>query len=115
MSGRIVRRDVQSLAVAVLVFVWPMSKATSAAAANPSSSPKPSENIGEAAALEAVDILLLPDHLFMKSATAVSANYLERVANPTSRFHADYLEYKKKQISRAELVARLPHVAVIGD
>src|SRR6266446_4448153 len=52
---------------------------------------------------------------FMKSATAISANYLERVADPTSRFHADYLEYKKRQISRAQLVARLPHIAMIGD
>ncbi len=51
----------------------------------------------------------------MKSATAISANYLERVADPTSRFHADYLEYKKRQISRAQLVARLPHIAMIGD
>ena len=51
----------------------------------------------------------------MKSATAISANYLERVADPTSRFHADYLECKKRQISRAQLVARLPHIAMIGD
>jgi lysophospholipase L1-like esterase len=51
----------------------------------------------------------------MKSATAISANYLERVADPTSRFHADYLEYKKRRISRAQLLARLPHIAMIGD
>jgi hypothetical protein len=51
----------------------------------------------------------------MKSASAISANYLERVADPTSRFHADYLEYEKRQISRAQLVARLPHIAMIGD
>ena len=51
----------------------------------------------------------------MKSATAISANYLQRLADPASRLHSDYLEYKKRQISRAELVARLPHVALIGD
>src|SRR6266581_6435532 len=51
----------------------------------------------------------------MKSATAVTANYLERVADPTCRFHADYLEYKKRRISRAQLIARLPHIAMIGD
>jgi lysophospholipase L1-like esterase len=51
----------------------------------------------------------------MKSAAAISANYLERVAEPTSRFHADYLEYKKRQISRGQLIKRLPHIAMIGD
>ncbi|HWY50169.1 MAG TPA: SGNH/GDSL hydrolase family protein [Chthoniobacterales bacterium] len=51
----------------------------------------------------------------MKSATAVSPNYLDQVADPQSRFHADYLKYRQKQISRGELVARLPHVAMIGD
>ena len=51
----------------------------------------------------------------MKSATAVSANYLQRVAAPTSRFYADYLEYKKRQISRGQLIERLPHIAMIGD
>ena len=98
-----------------LVFVWPMSEAASAATSKPSSSPKPRENIGQAAAVAAADLLLLPDHLFLKSATAVSPNYLERVADRQSRFHADYLKYKGKQISRAELVARLPHVAMMGD
>ena len=53
--------------------------------------------------------------LFVKSAAAVSANYLQRVADPTSRFCADYLEYKKGGISSAQLVARLPHIAMIGD
>jgi lysophospholipase L1-like esterase len=53
--------------------------------------------------------------LFVKSAAAVSANYLQRVADPTSRFCADYFEYKKGRISSAQLVARLPHIAMIGD
>src|SRR5438105_1380655 len=116
MSGRIDRRDIHSLLATALVFVWPMSEAVSATGTpKASSSPKPSGNIGEAAAVAAADILLLPDHLFMKSATAMSPNYLEKVAVPSSRFHADYIKYKQKQISRAELVARLPHVAMIGD
>ena len=115
MSGRIVRRGLKSLVAAVLVFGWPTSEAASAATSNPSSSPKPRENIGEAAAVGAANILLLPDHLFMKSATAVSPDYLEQVADERSRFHTDYLKYKQKQISRAELVARLPHVAMMGD
>lgn len=115
MVGRIVRRGLQSLVAAVLVFDWPTSEAASAATSNPSSSPKGRENIGEEAAVAAANILLLPDHLFMKSATAVSPDYLEQVADARSRFYADYLKYKQKQISRAELVARLPHVAMMGD
>jgi hypothetical protein len=51
----------------------------------------------------------------VKSAAAISANYLQRVADPTSRFCADYFEYKKGRISSAQLVARLPHIAMIGD
>jgi hypothetical protein len=51
----------------------------------------------------------------MKSASAVSASYLQRVADPASRFYADYLAYKNRQISLAQLVARLPHIAMIGD
>jgi lysophospholipase L1-like esterase len=51
----------------------------------------------------------------MKSAGAVSASYLQRVADPASRFYADYLAYKNRQISLAQLVARLPHIAMIGD
>lgn len=115
MSGRIVRRDLQSLVATVLVFGWPTSDVASAATSNASSSPKPRENIGEAAAVAAANMLLLPDHLFMKSATAVSPDYLEQAADARSRFYADYLKYKQKQISRAELVARLPHVGMIGD
>jgi lysophospholipase L1-like esterase len=116
MARRIVRGDISSLLATAFVFVWPISEAVSATATlKAASSPKPSENIGEAAAVAAADILLLPDHLFMKSATAVSSDYLEQVADRQSRFHADYLEYKQKRISRAELVARLPHVAMMGD
>ena len=51
----------------------------------------------------------------MKPATAVTANYLERIADPASPFRPDYVAYKNKQISRAQLVARLPHIAMIGD
>jgi lysophospholipase L1-like esterase len=51
----------------------------------------------------------------MKPVTAVTANYLERMADPNSRFHRDYLAYRGSQISKAELTARLPHIAMIGD
>lgn len=51
----------------------------------------------------------------MKSAPFVSRNFLERVAEPESPFHPDYLAYRKGEITRAELIARLPHVALLGD
>ena len=51
----------------------------------------------------------------MKSALFVSPNFLERIAELRSRFHSDYLAYRKGVITRAELIARLPHVAMLGD
>ena len=51
----------------------------------------------------------------MKSAPFVSPNFLERVAEPESPFHRDYLAYQGGEITRAELVGRLPHVAMLGD
>ncbi len=45
----------------------------------------------------------------------VSANFLERIADPASRFHLDYLAFRKREISHAELITRLPHVAMVGD
>jgi lysophospholipase L1-like esterase len=51
----------------------------------------------------------------MKSAPEISANFLERTAEPTSRFHSDYLAYRNHEITRSELIARLPHIAMIGD
>jgi len=51
----------------------------------------------------------------MKSASFVSPNFLERVAEPKSPFHCDYLAYRKGEITHAELINRLPHVAMLGD
>jgi len=51
----------------------------------------------------------------MKSAPFVSPNFMERVAEPDSRFHRDYLAYQSGEITRAELISRLPHVAMLGD
>ena len=50
-----------------------------------------------------------------KPGRVVSANFLERVGEPTSRFHSDYLTYRNGEITQAELITRLPHVALIGD
>ena len=51
----------------------------------------------------------------MKSTPFVSPNFLERIAEPESRFRPDYLAYRRREITRAELIDRLPHVAMLGD
>jgi lysophospholipase L1-like esterase len=50
-----------------------------------------------------------------KPVRVVSANFLERISEPASRFHSDYLAYRNGDITQAELVTRLPHVAMVGD
>jgi lysophospholipase L1-like esterase len=50
-----------------------------------------------------------------KPVRVISANVLERIADPASPFHLDYLAYRNREITWTELVARLPHVAMIGD
>jgi lysophospholipase L1-like esterase len=50
-----------------------------------------------------------------KPVQVVSANFLERIGAPTSPFYSDFLAYQNGDITRAELIARLPHVAMIGD
>ena len=51
----------------------------------------------------------------MRVRSATSVNYLQRMAEPRSAFHNDYLSYEKQHITCAELIERLPHVAMIGD
>src|SRR5262245_11454735 len=51
----------------------------------------------------------------MKSASVISPNFLERVAEPESPHNPHYLAYRRGEITRAELIARLPHVAMLGD
>ena len=51
----------------------------------------------------------------MKPAPAISLNFLERIADPASQFHPDYLSYRNREITKDELVSRLPHVAMLGD
>jgi lysophospholipase L1-like esterase len=50
-----------------------------------------------------------------KPVRVVSANFLERISEPASRLHSDYLAYRNGDIPQAELIARLPHVAMVGD
>ena len=51
----------------------------------------------------------------MKSAPVISANFLERIGEPGSRFHSDYLAHRSGQITKDALIARLPHIVLIGD
>jgi lysophospholipase L1-like esterase len=51
----------------------------------------------------------------MKSAPFVSPNFLKRIAEPESPFHRDYLACQGGEITRAQLISRLPHVAMLGD
>ncbi len=51
----------------------------------------------------------------MKPAPVISAKFWERIAEPTSRFHSDYLAYRSGEITKIELIARLPHIAMLGD
>jgi lysophospholipase L1-like esterase len=53
--------------------------------------------------------------LLMKPVPVISANFLERIAEPSSRFYSDYLAYRNGKITQAELIARFPHIALIGD
>ena len=45
----------------------------------------------------------------------ISANFLERIGEPGSRFYSDYLAYRNGEITKIELIARLPHIAMLGD
>ncbi len=45
----------------------------------------------------------------MKSAPFISPNFLERVAEPESPFHPDYLAYRRSEITRSECRAELLH------
>jgi lysophospholipase L1-like esterase len=50
-----------------------------------------------------------------KPVRVVSANFLERISEPASRFRSDYLAYRNGDMTQAELITRLPHVAMVGD
>jgi lysophospholipase L1-like esterase len=45
----------------------------------------------------------------------IRSNFLERIADPASQFYPDYLSYRNAEITKNGLVARLPHIALIGD
>ena len=70
---------------------------------------------GEQIVASLVDLIFLFDRVASDPPTATTPNYLERISQPSSPFCSDYLEYRRGAISRAELVNRLPHVAMMGD
>jgi lysophospholipase L1-like esterase len=51
----------------------------------------------------------------MKCVRVVPEDFLARISDPRSRFYSDYLAVQRREITKAELIARLPHVAMIGD
>jgi len=53
--------------------------------------------------------------LMRKPIRVVTTNFLERIGEPRSPFHSDFLVYRNGEITRDELIARLPHVAMVGD
>src|SRR5438309_5277338 len=71
--------------------------------------------MGEQIAANLVDLIFLFDRVASDPPTATTSHYLEWVSQPSSPFYNDYLEYRQGRIGRAELVRRLPHVAMIGD
>jgi hypothetical protein len=71
--------------------------------------------MGEQIAADLVDLIFLFDRVASDPPTATTSHYLEWVSQPSSPFYNDYLEYRQGRIGRAELVRRLPHVAMIGD
>jgi lysophospholipase L1-like esterase len=50
-----------------------------------------------------------------KPIRVVTANFLERIGEPASPFYSDFLAYRNGEITQAELITRLPHVAMVGD
>src|SRR5437870_6408780 len=70
---------------------------------------------GEQIAASLVDLIFLFDRVASDPPTATTPDYLERISQPSSPFCSDYLEYRRGAISRAELLNRLPHVAMMGD
>ncbi len=71
--------------------------------------------LGQRAISLAVDLFFIVDGLFTKSKSAVTPDYLERIAQPSSAFYKDYLEYQSGGLTENQLIQRLPHVAMIGD
>ena len=101
------------LLAGLFVFVTTAPANSTEEFANP---PRPFPVVmGEQIAANLVDLIFLFDRVASDPPTATTSHYLERVSQPSSPFYNHYLEYRQGKISRAELVRRLPHVAMMGD
>jgi lysophospholipase L1-like esterase len=49
------------------------------------------------------------------SLTTARSNSLSAIYNPASPHHTDYLEYQQGRLTKAQLMDRLPHMAMVGD
>lgn len=49
------------------------------------------------------------------SLSVACSSTLSVISNPASPYHTDYLEYKQGRLTKAQLMDRLPHIALIGD
>src|SRR6266705_4185827 len=97
----------------ILVFVTAAPAQGTEEFANP---PRPFPVVmGEQIAANLVDLIFLFDRVASDPPTARTPDYLQRVSQASSPFYNDYLEYRQGRIDRAELVRRLPHVAMVGD
>ena len=52
----------------------------------------------EEVSADTVNLIFLFDRVATKSTTVVSPHYLDRIADPNSRFHRDYEEYRRGRI-----------------
>src|SRR5436309_507715 len=95
------------------VFLDPFSAVGTEEFANPPT-PLPVK-AGEQIAANLVDLIFFFDRVASDPPTATTPDYLESISRPSSPFYKEYLEYRRGRISRAELVRRLPHVAMMGD
>jgi lysophospholipase L1-like esterase len=71
--------------------------------------------MGEQITANLVDLIFLFDRVASDPPTARTPDYLQRVSQASSPFYNDYLEYRQGRIDRAELLRRLPRVAMMGD
>lgn len=49
------------------------------------------------------------------SLNCVNSSTLSTILDPASAHHADYLEYQQGRLTKAQLLDRLPYIALIGD
>ncbi|MCK9378132.1 MAG: SGNH/GDSL hydrolase family protein [Syntrophobacterales bacterium] len=47
--------------------------------------------------------------------TTARSSTLSAISNPAAPHHTDYLEYQQGRLTKAQLMDRLPHIAIVGD